>query len=231
NNTISFTFNNNGNKISYKAQFFNSQELIINIENHTNGYRLKNRYSIIDKFPIRNDNIEYNQEFYPIVLLPNKIIQNIKSDVSKEKVYEYLNITLPKLEKIRLPSEPKNYRYVKKEKSKFQGDGCTSIAQIPMVLFFVYMLFYSMENGKPLLGLLFLVLVLVLGKSIFDFKTITITEKEIIPSDIYSNQIEKYKKDKKSIEEKNIDLEKEYNKKLKKIDVEITSKMDFAKHQ
>lgn len=231
NNTYSFTFNNNGNIVSYYAKPHNDDELIIEIENHTTGYRSKNRYSVINKFPERNDNVEYSQQFYPIILLPNKIIQNIKSDVSKEKVYDFLNIKLPKLEKLKLPTEPNSYRYVEREKSKFQGDGCISIAQIPMAVFFAIMFFYFLGNEKPLLGLMFLVFAIVTGKDIFNFKTIKTTEREDIPNDVYFKLKEKYKKDKKSIEDKNVVLENEFNDKMRKIDAEIASKIDYVKHQ
>lgn len=231
NGIINFIFNHNGNIVSYKAKLLSNDELIIEIENHNTGYRTKIRYSIIDKFPERNDNVKYSQEFYPIILLPNNIIQNIKSDVSKQKVYEYLNISLPKLEKLKLPIEPKGYEYVKKEKSKFQGDGCISIAQIPMAAFFAIMFFYCLGNEKPLLGLVFIVGAIIMGKDIFNFKTVEITEKEDIPSEVYFELKEKYRNEKKIVEEKNKALENEFNDKMRKIDSDIASRIDFVKHQ
>lgn len=102
-NNFQFVFDEN-NYVVYDGKINENGELIIEIDNQTSGYRTKNRYSDIKFFPERNDNIEYSKEFYPIILLPNKIIQNIKSDVSKDKIYEYLNIEIPKLERLKLPN-------------------------------------------------------------------------------------------------------------------------------
>lgn len=227
---IQFVFDEN-NLVAYDAQIKENGELIIDIENHTSGYRTTSRYSDIKNFPDRNDNIEYTKEFYPIILLPNKIIQNIKSDVQKEKIYEYLNLKLPKLEKLKLPNEPKSYRYVTKESSKFQGDGCISIAQIPMAVFFAIMFFYCLSDGSPLLGLMFLVFAVVMGKDIFNFKTVKTSERENLSSEMYSKLRENYRKEKRETEEKNKTLEQEYNNKLKEIDNQISKKTDGVKHK
>jgi hypothetical protein len=224
-----FTFNNDGHIVTYNAKPHSNIELIIEIENHKTGYRTISRYSNINKFPERNDNIEFTQDFYPILLLPNNIIQNIKSDVSIEKVYEFLNIKIPKLENLELPTKPLNYKYVEKEKLKFQGDGFSTIAQLIMSIFFAIIFVMGLLRGESI-SFLFLFCSIVMGYFSFSVKKISISEKIEIPNDIYLKLLKEYEKDKNLIKEKNIALKEEFHKKMKLIDNEIGSKIAEIKH-
>lgn len=172
-----------------------------------------------------------DKEFYPIILIPNKISQSIKNEIKKEEVYKYLKAEVPKLVKLSLPTVPSSYKNIKKTHTKIQGKGCTTIAFLPIGILFILASIHGLINGQfggTLILWVFTIFIIIMA---FRLETVTTTKRIDIPSDIYSEQRKEYLKNKKLIEDKNKTLEKEYREKKDRFDEEFAKKEAHVKHQ
>jgi len=228
-NKIEFDLTSNHGTVKYYGKFNSDKELVLSSESLINGHKSTRRYNTIDCFPENNEQLSISDNFYPIILIPNKIQTAILNEVADEKIYKHLNITLPKLEKLKEPSFPNSYKYVKKEKTEYVGDGCMAIAHIPMVVFFAIMFFYSLGKTNIILTLIFLGGAILLGANLGKFKTKTIDERIDLSNEEFEKLKAKYREDLKKIRDKNIELEKEYNLNKENIELRIkNTKQDIA---
>ncbi len=56
-----------------------------------------------------------HRNLYPIVLIPEKIENGIKKEITKKEVFNYLNVKFPRPETSPLPVEPMPYVYIDNE--------------------------------------------------------------------------------------------------------------------
>tara|TARA_R110002012_G_scaffold319996_1_gene542059 strand:+ start:1224 stop:2597 length:1374 start_codon:yes stop_codon:yes gene_type:complete len=223
-NKISFYLKSKYATVKYQGKLNSNNELILHIESLTNGHKSFSRYSSINEFPKINEQVNVTKDFYPTILIPNKISTAILNSVSDKDIYTSLNINIPKLEKLEEPSIPNSYKYVKKEKTEYVGDGCIGIASIPIAILFVIMFIYSIGKVHIALTIFFLIGAIGQISYLFNFKSKTIEEKINLPVQEYKKLKENYRQRLEEIKKKNIELEKEYNLKKKNIELSIKNK-------
>ena len=226
----------NGNEVSFelnmlKSTYFfsgvinSSSEIILKSVNLKDGRKNLSKFNSISDFPLINNQIEVSSSTYPIILIPHKIKNALINDINDEDIYNSLNIEQPKLNKLKEPIFPDEYKYITREKTEYKGNIWLAITIIPMVIFFIYMFFFTIGKGNIFLSIVFLIAVFVIGKNLGRFKTITINEKVYLPRAEFNNLVNEYNKKKLEIENKNIELEKIYHKKK----VEIENKIESIK--
>lgn len=227
---IEFISSSISGKIVYRGLIINEDEIDFEIESQINGHRSKKRFKRLLNLPDKVEPKEYkSNEYYPIVLIPQKMIESIKNEITKTEVYEYLKIDVPVLQKLKNPSRPKQSSYKEVEKTKYEGNLIEAIAIIPMAIFFILISIKSLERNNIGVFVLFLILSIFMIKYIWKFrKTKDYVKVDISDSD-YKQQMEVYNKEVKTIKIKNAENEKQYFKELNSLDRKIKNRIDDAK--
>ncbi|WP_304144639.1 hypothetical protein [Mesoflavibacter zeaxanthinifaciens] len=228
-NKLSFSLKSKYATIKYTGELNSNNELILHVESLSNGHKSIKRYSPINQFPKRNEQVFVTKDFYPTILIPNKISTAILNNISDKDLYKSLNIDIPKLKKIDIPSKPNPYKYVKKEKTEYVGDGCIGIASIPVAIIFVIMFIYSIGKAHIALTVFFLIGAIGQISYLFNFKSKIIEEKIYLTDEEYEKLKKKYTQKLEQIRKENIKLEEEYYLKKKNIELNIKNKkVDYA---
>lgn len=215
------------NSFTHRVVFLNENELIIEIKNNFNNYIFKNRYSSISNFPNKNDEYEYTQSFYPIILIPSRIICNSKLFITNDEALDFLKIKIPTLEKWNIPTKPKNYKLIEKEKYVIIEHGCLVFSLIPII----FIIFLNISTNEINYLAFFLSFIPVTITLLISKKKKIVTEKISLNEDELNEENQKYEIEKNIIINKNIKIDKENEKNKKIIESLNLEKIEFAKKQ
>lgn len=234
-NKISFIGKSSSGNIIYNGYFLNDNEIEFSIESQINGYKSQkvyHRFNSITKLPSKQTKIQdINDEFYPIVLIPNSIKKAIENKISNHEIYQHLNITLPKLSLEKIPFKPQNYKYIDIEKSKYEGDGFKAIATIPVIVFFGFMTFYCLSIQSYWLSLMFLVFTIFMSTGLGKMKSIKTSKKVMLSNEEYEKLKTKHTYEVKRIENENKLKEKNYFKEINSIDNQIKNRKEEIENE
>lgn len=211
----------------------NSESLINNFKSYNKKYfNIKNYNSHEENnIEIDNFNFQYEEpgEFYPIILIPKVIVQNIIYETSIFEVIKTLKIDIPQFKEIAEPDYPSKEKTISEEKLEFKGDGCVTIAQIPMTLFFIYMFFYTVINNKGGISILFLVISIFCIFNFFKFKSKTEYKSVNLSKNDYEKEVESYNLQIEEIKNQRQKNENEYLINHKKFEIELSKNIEFHK--
>ena len=225
-NRIEFDLESVLGTVKYKGTINTPNEIVLSVESLINGHKSIQRYYTADYYPKLNERLEITSNTYPIVLIPNKIRIAILYKVPDEIIRKYLNINPPKLEKIQEPFFPKKYKYIKRKKIKYYGDGCAAIIFLQMLITFLVLFFYSVKDENYIISLIFLLIVIVFASNLGTFKTITVDKQVNLSNEEYEILKKEYWTKIDDVRNKNIELEKEFNSKKQNIELIIKNKKD-----
>tara|TARA_R110002072_G_scaffold300962_2_gene479317 strand:+ start:1917 stop:3296 length:1380 start_codon:yes stop_codon:yes gene_type:complete len=227
-NKISFIATSSTGNIIYNGYFLNDDEIDFTIESQINGHKSQKIYHRLNTTPKSQSKkaeiIDIDNEFYPIVLIPDSIKNAIENRISNHEIYQYLNITLPKLSLEKIPFEPTNYKYIDVEKSKYEGDGCKAIATIPMVVFFGIMTFYCLSVQSYWLALMFLFFTIFMSTDLGKMKSVKTSKKVMLSDNEHKNLKNKHTESVKRIKNANKLKEENYFKEINSIEESIKDK-------
>lgn len=234
---IEFISSSISGNIVYRGQLINEDEIEFEIESQINGYKSKRHFKRLLKLPDKEEqeNTESekitNDENYPIVLIPQQIIESIKREITKAEIYKNLGIEVPVIQKLKNPSRPQRYKYIDVEKTKYEGSLIEAIAIIPMIIFFIAVAVKSLEKNNVGVFFLFLIMSIFLIKYIWKFRTSKDVERVDIADNVYNQQIEDYNKEVELVKIKNAEYEKQYFKELNSIDKKIKNQIEEVKQE
>lgn len=230
NNRIEFISSSISGKIIYRGLIINEDEIDFEIESQINGHRSKKRFKRLLKLPDKNEPEEDNSsEYYPIVLIPKKITESIKNEITKTEVYEYLKIEVPVLQKFKNPNRPQRSSLKEVEKTKYEGSLIEAIAVIPMAIFFILIAVKSIERNNIGVFILFLILSIFMIKYIWKFRKTKDFVKVYISDSDHKQQMKVYNKEVETIKNRNTENEKQYFKELNSLDRKIKNRIPGAK--
>ncbi|MCC5921599.1 MAG: hypothetical protein LAT68_11330 [Cyclobacteriaceae bacterium] len=162
-----------------------------------------------------------DNDFYPIILVPERIKCNIKLKPSKSEIYKKKGINLPTYRPEKFPEKPLPYYYKEEQKTKY--DGCSVFVLVFFVLVFGIIAIPIITVGG--------FLIIALPASIIFYKLFSglqISRKENIrkmlyhEDSVYKTNLAEYEKKVKEIELKNSFLKRAYEIDLKKIESTIS---------
>ena len=149
---------------------------------------------------------EKKSNFYPQILIPEKILNSFNNELSKKDICDELNLKYPVYKSIPKPNEPRRFINVEKSKTTFEAEngGCFLILGIPTIIFIVAMIINFFQNNFPLFGFGFIIILIVMLSGLgAKFKTKTYYENEKIDDVLYEKLINEYKEESKKIDTEN----------------------------
>lgn len=158
-----------------------------------------------------------DSDYYPIILVPEKINFNIKKKILDSEIYKKKGLKEPIYRPISLPDKPLPY-YVKEE-TKTKYIGVSFFALLPFVLLFV--LFVTKETFF-FFAIIALVLFYKIIKDLNFVEKYTVYENINLEKGVYEKHLNNYENKKKEIEVKNSILKKNYEDEMAKLDSLLT---------
>ncbi|QZK99442.1 hypothetical protein K5L04_06810 [Flavobacterium psychrophilum] len=239
-NNIFFELKNGQGTVKYEGKIIDENQILLNSESLINNFKSFNKeYLSIKNYNSKSTNnteadhigLPFNKpgNDYPIILIPTEITENIVYDISTFKVIKTLKIDIPKFNEIPEPDYPNRVKTITTEKIEFKGDGCVTIAQIPMICFFTYMFFYTISTNKGGLSILFLALSIFCIYTFFKFKTKTEYKTVNSSKSDYEKEVENYNLEIEKIKKQRDAIEDEYLIKHKKFEIELSENIENYK--
>ncbi|SHG46966.1 hypothetical protein SAMN05444396_1185 [Flavobacterium segetis] len=241
-NKIIFELKIREGTVIYEGKINSNNQIILNSKSLINNFKSFNKkYFSIENFAFQSDNdceeeylnLQFNEpgDNYPILLIPKAITKKILYDISTFEIIKTLKMVPPKFKEISEPDYPNQQKKITTEKIEFESNGCVTIAQIPMICFFIYIFIYCISNNKEEISILFLLLSIF---SIFTFlKFRTKTEYKTVYSSktSYEKEIENYNLEIEKIKKQRNSLEEEYLIQHKIFENELSKDIEFHKNK
>jgi hypothetical protein len=230
---LDFISHSSEDKAIYRGKILNEDEIYFEIESQITGDISIRSFKRLVDLPKSEQIVEKcicDEEYYPVILIPDSIEEIITREVTIFEVYKHLKIETPKAQELKLPRQPENYKYIEIEKPiSFHINLLELIAEFPIAMLLIMFIIICLLRYKTGTYILF-------GSfSIFFLYKLWHLEKtkEIVKIDLsdaeYLSLIEDYKKKVQLVKAKNKEFEKAYFNELYIIDTKIQNQIGSIK--
>jgi hypothetical protein len=189
-------------------------------------HKIKNSI-VSSKYKLNNQ-----KDFYPIVLLPPRVIQRFKLIAQLDEICSFLRLPRPILKIPEIPKAPQDFILREVTRIKFTGDGCNFIVILPLAIFFFIAFIYGLAKDLNIfLSFSFLGFSLFLFFSEYKTRSYTDYQKIKIPDDELVEEREAFKIKVLSLQ-REYDINREnYPKNVSRWEDEIKSKIVKAEDE